>query len=962
MGVLRGIGRGIAGTAAVAGAGAAWAGRGLGFGNTMAAGLAAGGLFKTAASNAFNGSKSANKDKGSGEKSIPLDKMSGGIPSALAEIQKEVSLIRKILETQPDPESQEQEKIIEEDARNRRLLAAISSLRLGGPGGGGKKEGFFDKLKGILGTILGMLGLASLPIVLANAAAVWDKISGAMDTLAGWLKNIDEFFENLGVQWAGAAMLGTAKAMQLRQKIVDFKNKVKDSYRRIKRAFSRFASRWSSRISRIWTGLTRRLGFITRTWNWVKGLKGRAIAGWSKFINTTWPNWKTSWLNGPWKNITDSWEKVQTKWGKILLNWANLKADWRITLAGWRQSFAMTVESIPEKITAAMKIAKTALMTAFDDWKKTNWTPISEKFATWKTTFSSWAKKIPGWEKSWFGVRAAWGVTSTAVTSAIAGIPEEWKKIKADWDKRFTDFRDSVKKLFPSKSGARPVGRLTTGSGRGAMVEKPGQRVQYRNAGLSAMRWTQMGRGSPSVMARIFKTTPKALPSAGNPSGGRSGGVSFKPSTLKFQGTPSAEVFRMAEAARSGYTYDQRLNKGRGGYRNTETGRIASTAAATSLVKKPWWHTKHPWIAKIAEVFGIQTADSAAAWLKENPSRANTMKKALEFMSRYPKIFGSLEFMAKHAPKGIGLIGVGMVGWELYKLTELWRAENKDSPMNLTPFWNDNKADENFVSGLKDMGKIYGAAFVGSIIGSAALGVMATAIGAGNPVATAIGVFAGGLLGGIGGAIIASHIMSLTEGPKYRVRPGSAGSFTAERAMQWQQQLQYTSPMAGGTKGQDLLLEIQLLDKKIAFHGPGGKGKLWSAEKIEEMKADREKFINERIKHIDALQKTGMEQIKQQDWYTPEVGKTIEEMSGMQADQTLKPALYPGHIANLTPSSVLDGAGSSENSNQTVVISYDSSSSSNNQASTIINETVYVSASGPHRGHDFYGTSGGGGW
>jgi hypothetical protein len=386
--------------------------------------------------------------------------------------------------------------------------------------------------------------------------------------------------------------------------------------------------------------------------------------------------------------------------------------------------------------------------------------------------------------------------------------------------------------------------------------------------------------------------------------------------------------------------------------------------AATSLVKKPWWHTKHPWIAKIAEVFGIQTADSAAAWLKENPSRANTMKKALEFMARHDKIFGSLKFMAKHAPKGIGLLGVGMVGWELYKLTELWRQEN-DDPMNLTPFWNDNKADENFVSGLKDMGKIYGAAFVGSIIGSAALGVMATAIGAGNPVATAIGVFLGGLLGGIGGAIIASHIMSQTEGPKYRVRPGSAGSFTAERAMQWQQQLQYTSPIAGGSKGQNLLAEIQLLDKKIATFS----GKEGSEEKIEKWKADREKFINERIKHIDALQKTGMEQIKQQDWYTPEMGKTIEEMSGMQADQTLKPALYPGHIPIL-PKTMVDssaeiistGAGSSENSNQTVVISYDSSSSSNNQASTIINETVYVSASGPHRGHDFYGTSGGGGW
>jgi hypothetical protein len=917
----------------------------------MAAGLAAGGLFKTAASNAFNGSKSNDKDEGSGEKSIPLDKMSGGIPSALAEIQKEISLIRKILETQPDPESQEQERIIEEDARNRRLLAAISSLRCKcGTGGGGKKEGFFDKLKGILGTILGMLGLASLPIVLANAAAVWDKISGAMDTLAGWLKNIDEFFENLGVQWAGAAMLGTAKAMQLRQKIVDFKNKVKDSYRRIKRAFSRFASRWSSRISRIWTGLTRRLGFITRTWNWVKGLKGRAVGGWTKFRTITWPNWKVG-INErlkafglDWKNIKDNWAKVKTKWSAFKVNisttfWAT--ANW----------MSAAVASIPEKITAGIERAKTALRTTFEKWKTETWKPLSEKF-------NGWAKKFPLFEKSWFKVRVAWGVTSTAVTSAIAGIQTEWNNIKAKWDKKFTDFRDSVKKLFPSKSGGRPVGRLTTGSGRGAMVEKPGQRVQYRNAGLSAMRWTQMGRGSPSVMARIFKTTPKALPPASKTTAvPRRVRRQFKP-TLKFQGTPSAEVFRMAEAARSGYTYDQRLNKGRGGYRNTETGRIASTAAATSLVKKPWWHTKHPWIAKIAEVFGIQTADSAAAWLKENPSRANTMKKALEFMARHDKIFGSLKFMAKHAPKGIGLLGVGMVGWELYKLTELWRAENKD-PMNLTPFWNDNPADENFVSGLKDMGKIYGAAFVGSIIGSAALGVMATAIGAGNPVATAIGVFLGGLLGGIGGAIIASHIMSQTEGPKYRVRPGSAGSFTAATAMQWQQQLQYTSPMAGGTKGQILLDEIQLRDKKIATFS----GKEGSEEKIEKWKAEREKLINERIKHIDALQKTGMEQIKQQDWYTPEMGKTIEEMSGMQADQTLKPALYPGHIPIL-PKTMVDSSAEiiSTGGEQTGVsqhynILYEQRTDSSSMASSATTTNLlYYAQTGKDTEPKFYGT------
>ena len=205
--------------------------------------------------------------------------------------------------------------------------------------------------------------------------------------------------------------------------------------------------------------------------------------------------------------------------------------------------------------------------------------------------------------------------------------------------------------------------------------------------------------------------------------------------------------------------------------------------------------------------------------------------------------------------------------------------------------------------------------------------------------------------------------MSQTEGPKYRVRPGSAGSFTAERAMQWQQQLQYTSPMAGGSKGQDLLLEIQLLDKKIALHGPGGKGKLWSAEKIEEMKADREKFINERIKHIDALQKTGMEQIKQQDWYTPEMGKTIEEMSGMQADQTLKPALYPGHIPIL-PKTMVDSSAEiiSTGGEQTGVsqhynILYEQRTDSSSMASSATTTNLlYYAQTGKDPEPKFYGT------
>jgi hypothetical protein len=912
MGVLRGIGRGIAGTAAVAGAGAAWAGRGLGFGNTMAAGLAAGGLFKTAASNAFNGSKSANKDKGSGEKSIPLDKMSGGIPSALAEIQKEVSLIRKILETQPDPESQEQEKIIEEDARNRRLLAAISSLRLGGPGGGGKKEGFFDKLKGILGTILGMLGLASLPIVLANAAEVWDKISGAMDTLAGWLKNIDEFFENLGVQWAGMAMMGTAKAMQLRQKIIDFKNKVKDSYRRIKSAFKGFTEKWSSRISKLSERLGKRLTFITKAWNWVVGLKGRAIAGWSKFIKTTWPNWKTNWKkdfnNGPWRNITVAWEKVQTKWGNIIKNWDRMKANWALHRIFWFESFKMTVESIPTKITAAMKIAKTALITSFDDWKKTNWTPISEKFATWKTTFSSWAKKIPGWEKSWFGVRAAWGVTSTAVSSAIAGIPEEWKKIKATWISMFERFTKRVTGLLPKWS--------TNNDGGRRFLTKFNYK-SYNKLRLGNITG-KISRG-PNRFRTKLPTTPKALVVASN--------KDPKPKTtnrrvktfIKPKTTPGGQ-----SAYAKGFDKIDWGERGRG----------------------ERWKSDRSWYARnaatITKLFGPGPASFAESWLGKNPSAQKWAEKALRFAINHPVIAkmakGLTKFLGKATVKGLGWFGVLIALMELLGLVTTWQDEN-DKPWNWTPFGNDNKADENFMKGLKNMGKIYGVGFIGAIIGSSAFGAIGTAIG--GPVAGTIAGFVGGFAGGMIGAMVTSMLLEEEE----------------------------TNPEI-----QAINDEIAEIDRMASQSGYIGQEEI---KRLKELQKKRTELRVEDIKEKKHPTRPGM--ATRPGWSASSTdpyrfGYDWELYAGMGSVrndsfsmETAHPGQALGHkgprgMANITPSIVLDGAGSSENSNQTLVISYDSSSSSHNRASTTINEKVYVSASGPHRGHDFYGTSGGGGW
>jgi len=852
MSILRGIGKGLAGTAAVAGAGAAWAGRGLGFGNTMAAGLAAGGLFKGAASRAFGGSGSSRA--GPGAKSIPLDKMSGGIPSVLDEIQKEVSLIRNILETQPDPESQEHEKILEEEARNKRLLEAIRSLRLAGPGE--KEEGFLDKLKSMLGTILGMLGLASLPVILANAAEVWDKISGAIDTLGGWLETIDKFFEDIGVKWAGMTMLGTAKAMEFKEKIINFKDRVKNSYARIKTAFKGFTDRWRGRIGRLWERLGRRFNFLTRAWNWVVGLKGRAIAGWSRFINTTWPDWKKGWLNGPWKNITAAWEKVQTKWGNIIKSWDNLKADWRTTLSGWRRSFSMTVANIPSQITAAMKTARTALTKSFDDWKKTNWTPISEKFTKWKTTFSSWANKIPGWEKSWFGVRVAWGVASSAITGALAGIPQEWTRIKLEWITMFEKFTNSVRGLLPKLS-------TKTGGGRGQTFDWRKYNQGLRAAGVSNIKLPTSDVDGKTKSS----TTSKAL-AVIDDADGKSG-----------VGSKGGKLWGVVDDADARFKPKPQLS----------------------------------FFAKIRKLFGPKPASFAESWLGKNPSSKKWAEKAVKFATKHPKIVkvagGLTKFLGKAGVKGLGVLGVFMALMELVGLTTTWMSEN-DKRWNLTPFGNDNRADENFMTGLKNMAKIYGAAFIGSLIGSAAFGAVGTAIG--GPVGTSIGGFLGGFAGGMIGAMVTSKLLE-EEGKS-------------------------TSPEI-----QAIDKEIAEIDRKSGYIGEDGE------------------FVStlnqEQLKRLEELQKKRTELlIKEQ-----KLPATRPSRFGNRFKKDKIPDPKPGivtpppHIDDST-ASVMGGAGSNVNSNQqNIVISYDSSSNNNNQASTSINETVLVSVPGPHhRAHDFY--------
>ena len=128
MGVLRGIGKGLAGTAAVAGAGAAWAGRGLGFGNTMAAAMATGAVFKMGmdrvGSDSDSGTDSGtatDKDKAEAQESW------AGSNKILLAIYKDVVGIRQHLKGSIIPESVTKELALEREADFERILEALRS-------------------------------------------------------------------------------------------------------------------------------------------------------------------------------------------------------------------------------------------------------------------------------------------------------------------------------------------------------------------------------------------------------------------------------------------------------------------------------------------------------------------------------------------------------------------------------------------------------------------------------------------------------------------------------------------------------------------------------------------------------------------------------------------------------------------------------------------------------------------
>jgi len=127
MGVLRGIGKGLAGTAAVAGAGAAWAGRGLGLGNTMAAAMATGAVFKMGmdrvGSDSDSGTDSGtatDKDKAEAQESW------AGSNKILLAIYKDIVAIRQHLKGSIIPESVATELALERESRFAKIMEALN--------------------------------------------------------------------------------------------------------------------------------------------------------------------------------------------------------------------------------------------------------------------------------------------------------------------------------------------------------------------------------------------------------------------------------------------------------------------------------------------------------------------------------------------------------------------------------------------------------------------------------------------------------------------------------------------------------------------------------------------------------------------------------------------------------------------------------------------------------------------
>ena len=187
MGLLRGTGRAVAGTARVAGRAAT----GLGGALAVSTGFAPAIAVTSRLFRSRRGGRRGGRGRGSSQKGTGLLNS-----SVLFQIRDEVQQIKGLLVNQEIPESERREKEFDDQRRHKELLRAILGLgsgMLGGMGAAGKTS-----LATLLTGLLAITGLAMLPKLLENLPSLIDGIQNFLDKMGLFLLGMWGAFKILG--------------------------------------------------------------------------------------------------------------------------------------------------------------------------------------------------------------------------------------------------------------------------------------------------------------------------------------------------------------------------------------------------------------------------------------------------------------------------------------------------------------------------------------------------------------------------------------------------------------------------------------------------------------------------------------------------------------------------------------------------------------------------------------------
>ncbi len=760
----------LAGTGAVGLGAAGWAARGLGMGPVMLAGAAAGGLFGSAYKKFGSGGGGDADD--TKPPVIPQDKMTGdGVPGILDEIRNEVSAIKDILTSQPDPASQEREKALDEEARQRKLIQAISGIKFG-KAGKDKPRGFWEWLKALLPGILALAGIAAIPKILENLPEIFENIQNIVDKIGAFLTSLDNFFTMLGVEFAGAALMGIGKGMRVISRFVGKTPKpgpkgkpVKKPGRmalmmkNLKAKFKSFGRTMMRGINKVYNKAVRGLGKMFRSfgkafskgYRAVKGVAGRGITAmkdWAKKFDfkgkmsrwgTAVKNWGSRFSAralGWWKAIDELKTSTVTR---ISTAWKDFKTQANAKITSMAKTFKANMMSLANRaltgirglgtkittglsdltkgargFTNGLKISAQGHMAlladSFDDFK----TKLKGKFDTHssnlKTNFDDFKTKLKGkFDTHTTNLRSTWSRFSTSLSQKWSGPGG----IRDSFDGKVKGFRTSFNTWKADVDGKWKTfkdGAKIRAAGLTASWDKMKKSWKVVQGG-----WSNMTKGFKTFTSDFQKAWDKKFPKTvklGTGSGGppgRAGGI---------KATAYGKGFDKIDWEKKG---------GTGGGRG-------------AMVEKPGQRVAYK-NAKLQAMRWTQMGKTQPSLLQKLGSKTDPkdpkvgLGKAMA--NKYPKL---MKFLTKFGGKALGLAGIFLLLYELGSLTKNWADAKPWYDVN--PF-GDDEHDEVFKKGVYRLASTYGGGFLGAILG----GFLGTIVG--GPV----GGFVGSLIGGVGGAI-----------------------------------------------------------------------------------------------------------------------------------------------------------------------------------------------------------------